>query len=46
MEIHGEFNVQLFYDTLARILSERENVKITVKVIDPEKNVEVEKQTA
>ena len=28
----GEPNIQKFYETLARILSEREQVKITVKV--------------
>ncbi len=31
MEVHGKFNAQRFFDTLALILSERENVKITVK---------------
>lgn len=32
MEVKGTFNAQKFFDTLALILSERENVKITVKV--------------
>lgn len=32
MEVKGTFNAQRFYDTLALILSRRENVKITVKV--------------
>lgn len=37
MEIQGKFNTQRFFDTLALILSERENVKITVKVTQREK---------
>lgn len=40
LEVKGTFNVQKFYDTLALILSEREKVKITVKVTQPEKKVE------
>lgn len=35
MEIKGTFNAQRFFDTLALILSEREKVKITVKVTQP-----------
>jgi len=31
-EVRGEFNAQRFFETLALILSEREKVKITVKV--------------
>lgn len=37
MEIQGKFDVQRFWDTLALILSEREGVKITVKVTQEEK---------
>lgn len=40
VEIKGTFNAQRFYETLARILSERENVKITVKVTEREKKEE------
>lgn len=40
MEIQGKFNVQRFFDTLALILSEREKVKITVKVTQREKKEE------
>lgn len=44
MEVQGTFNVQRFYDTLALILSRRENVKITVKVIqEPETEVQQKK---
>lgn len=32
MEIQGTFDAQRFFDTLALILSRRENVKITVIV--------------
>ena len=35
MEIKGTFNAQRFFETLALILSEREKVKITVKVTQP-----------
>jgi len=34
--ITGTFPAQRFFDTLAAILSERENVKITVKVMLPD----------
>ena len=37
MEVKGTFDAQLFFDTLAMILSEREKVKITVKVTQKEK---------
>lgn len=38
MEIQGTFNAQRFFDTLALIISQRENVKVTVKVTQkPEK---------
>lgn len=40
MEIQGKFNAQRFFDTLALILSEREKVKITVKVTQQEKREE------
>lgn len=32
VEVHGTFDSQKFYDVLARILSEKYNVTITVKV--------------
>lgn len=37
VEVRGSFNAQRFFDTLALILSEREKVKITVKVTQREK---------
>ncbi|MBQ0067586.1 MAG: hypothetical protein KBS60_05350 [Phascolarctobacterium sp.] len=38
MEIQGTFNAQRFFDTLALIISQRENVKVTVQVTQtPEK---------
>ncbi len=44
MEVQGTFNAQRFYDTLALILSRRENVKITVKVTqEPETEVQQKK---
>lgn len=36
VEVRGEFNTQRFFDTLALILSHREGMKITVKVIQDE----------
>lgn len=36
MEIQGTFDAQRFFDTLALILSRRENVKITVTVTQEE----------
>ena len=44
MKVQGTFNAQRFYDTLALILSRRENVKITVKVTqEPETEVQQKK---
>ena len=44
MEVQGTFNAQRFCDTLALILSRRENVKITVKVTqEPETEVQQKK---
>ena len=40
VEVKGTFNVQRFFETLALILSERENAKITVKVTQREKKEE------
>lgn len=40
MEVKGTFNAQRFFETLALILSERENAKITVKVTQREKKEE------
>lgn len=37
MEVQGTFDVQRFFDTLAMIISQRENVKVTVKVKEREK---------
>ena len=47
MEIQGKFDAQRFFETLALILSEREKVKITVKVIPREEKetVEAEQQS-
>ena len=45
MEIQGTFDAQRFFDTLALILSRRENVKITVKVTqEPENSKQQQKQ--
>ena len=41
MEVKGTFNAQRFFETLALILSERENAKITVKVTQREKKEEM-----
>ena len=41
MEVQGTFNAQRFFETLALIISQRENVKVTVKVTQiPEKEEE------
>lgn len=40
VEVKGTFNAQRFFETLALILSERENAKITVKVTQREKKEE------
>jgi hypothetical protein len=45
VEVQGTFNAQRFYDTLALILSRRENVKITVKVTQ-ESETEVQQKKA
>ena len=44
MEIHGTFDAQRFFDTLAMIISRRENVKVTVKVTQGPKERHQEKQ--
>lgn len=36
VEVKGKFNVELFYKTLAKILSQRENADITVTVTTEE----------
>lgn len=36
MEVQGTFNAQRFFDTLAMIISQREGVKVTVTVKQPE----------
>jgi hypothetical protein len=41
VEIQGTFNAQRFFETLALILSEKENAKITVKVTQQEKEEKV-----
>lgn len=40
MKVQGTFNAQRFFETLARIISRRENVTVTVKVTPLEKEVE------
>ena len=40
MKVQGTFNAQRFFETLARIISQRENVTVTVKVTPLEKEVE------
>ena len=42
MEIQGKFDAQRFFETLALILSERQKVKITVKVTPREEKEIVE----
>lgn len=37
MEVQGTFDAQRFFDTLAMIISQRENVKVTVTVKEREK---------
>lgn len=32
MEVQGTFNAQQFFDTLARIISNKEKMQVTVKV--------------
>lgn len=44
VEVKGTFNAQRFFETLARILSERENMNITVKVTQQQE--EKKKKTA
>lgn len=39
MEVQGTFNPQRFFETLALIISKRENVKVTVKVTQIPKEV-------
>ena len=40
MKVQGTFNAQRFFETLARIISQRENVTVTVKVTPIEKEEE------
>lgn len=44
MDIQGTFNTKIFFETLARIISNRENVSVTVtvtqKLKEKEKNNE------
>lgn len=40
VEVKGTFNAQQFFDTLALILSEKNKLKITVKVTQREKKEE------
>ncbi len=46
MQIQGTFDPKRFYETLARIISQKENVKITVTVHQESKEPEQEKATA
>lgn len=38
----SEINIKKFYETIARIISDREQVKVTVKVTKKEKQSEAE----
>ena len=40
MRVQGTFNTQRFFETLARIISQRENVTVTVRVTPLEKEEE------
>jgi len=40
MKVQGTFNAQRFFETLALIISQRENVTVTVKVTPIEKEEE------
>ena len=44
MEVQGTFNAQRFFDTLAMIISQREGVKVTVTVKQPEPGYKEEKR--
>lgn len=44
VKVEGTFDVQRFFGTLARILSARENMNITVKVLPDEENGEAEEK--
>lgn len=44
VKVEGTFDVQRFFGTLARILSARENMNITVRVLPNEENGEVEEK--
>lgn len=46
VEVRGAFDVKRFYETLAMILSQKENLAITVKVHEEEKPCEMPKKTA
>lgn len=37
VEVKGTFDAQRFFDTLALIISKKENVKVTIKVQQEEK---------
>lgn len=44
VQVEGTFDVQRFFDTLARILSARENMNITVRVLPNEGESEAEEK--
>jgi len=46
VEVKGVFDTKRFYETLAMILSQKENLAITVKVHEAEKPCEMSKKTA
>jgi hypothetical protein len=46
MEVHGTLNVQRLYETLALIISKRENVNISVRVTEKPTAAEKEYKTA
>ncbi len=46
VEVRGAFDVKRFYETLAMILSQKENLAITVKVHEEDQAKEMPKKTA
>lgn len=46
LEVKGKFDVQRFYDTLALIISQKNNVHVTVKVTQLPKDTQAQKESA
>ena len=46
VEVRGVFDVKCFFETLALILSQKENLQITVKVYEEDQPEEMSKKTA